>query len=72
MVVTRRLQAEYGSDIWELAALLIEKHSELAPKIVFEMAIDSLNAGDLERSAKWALVGSAITELQKGEKRPLN
>jgi len=70
MTVARTFQSEFDSDIWELAALLLDKHSELAAKIVFEMAIESLNADDYERSAMWALVGSAIAELQKGEKRP--
>jgi len=35
------------------------------------MAIDNLNADDYERSAMWALVGSAINELQKGERAPI-
>ena len=70
MKTVRTFQSEFDSDVWELAALLLDKHSEkLAEKIVFEMAIDSLNADDYERSAMWALVGSAIDELQKSERR---
>ena len=69
MKTVRTFQSEFDLDVWELAALLLDKHSELAEKIVFEMAIDSLNADDYERSAMWALVGSAINELQRSERR---
>ena len=72
MATSRTLQSDFESDIWELAALLLDKHSELATKIVFEMAIESLNAGDHERSAMWAIVGSAIDELKKRPTKLVN
>ena len=72
MTVTETFHPEFDSDIWDLAALLLDKHSELAAKIVFEMAIDSLNADDYERSAMWALVGSAIDELRKSQRPATN
>jgi len=35
MKTVRTLQSQFDSDVWELAALLLDKHSELAEKIAF-------------------------------------
>ena len=72
MNMVRAIQSEIDSDIWELAALLLDKHSELAAKIVFEMAVESFNADDYDRSAMWALVCAAIDEMQKSKTKPAN
>jgi hypothetical protein len=56
---------ELAQDVWAIADLLIETHPVVAERLAFGFAIESLNAGELEKSAKWAQVVTAIVQLQK-------
>jgi hypothetical protein len=52
-------------DAWTLAAVLLVEHPRDASKIAFELAIENLNAGLLERAEMWSQVVKAIEQLDE-------